>query len=101
MKIYPLIVISLFCLAHDMRAQWIQTNSPKHGGWTWALTTSGVTSAVSTDSGIYLSTDDGITWVQQDRSFRFACLQFFESDLFAGTSKDGLFHSTDSGRSWN
>lgn len=50
---------------------------------------------------VKLSTDNGMTWVEQDSSFveNTNCFAMIGGDLFAGTD-DGVFLSTDNGTSW-
>jgi ligand-binding sensor domain-containing protein len=56
----------------------------------------------NTDSGsVYVSTDDGLTWVERDSTFaeNVNCFATIDSSVFAGTN-DGVYCSSDNGHTW-
>ena len=58
-------------------------------------------SAIYPEKRVYYSTDDGATWVPTKFTFQTSCFASRSNgDIFAGTSYDGVFRSTDNGISW-
>ncbi len=54
--------------------------------------------------GVLLSTDDGINWIEINSGLinrEVNCLVLSGGDLYIGTSKSGVFRSTNNGSTWN
>ncbi|HZK77254.1 MAG TPA: hypothetical protein VFD13_10125 [Candidatus Kapabacteria bacterium] len=83
-----------------LRAQWVQTNGP-YGGFIYCLTVNGTNLYAGTDSGIFLSTNNGDNWrsLSKPSNDGINALAVSGARLFALTG-DGLFFTTDSGESW-
>ncbi|MFA7288560.1 MAG: fibronectin type III domain-containing protein [Melioribacteraceae bacterium] len=57
--------------------------------------------AGTVNGGIYLSTDNGITWNEIGlQNYHITSLVVNESNIYAGTWGDGTYLSTDSGKTW-
>jgi photosystem II stability/assembly factor-like uncharacterized protein len=80
-------------------------------GTTWMNFTEGLPSTIvdviifdsslliATNFGIYVSEDEGLTWIQSDYTEPVSCFYKIGTTLFAGTNA-GVFVSTDSGYTW-
>jgi photosystem II stability/assembly factor-like uncharacterized protein len=79
----------------------------------YCLASSGGTLFAGTNNGVYVSQDTGLSWNPSNSSAVFAaydsihrhepnilCLTVRDQDIFAGTSGQGIFQSTDNGASW-
>jgi photosystem II stability/assembly factor-like uncharacterized protein len=53
------------------------------------------------DHEILVSSDSGMTWLPGNSPVDIMCLAQRNSDLFAGTSTNGVFYSPDTGKSWS
>jgi photosystem II stability/assembly factor-like uncharacterized protein len=82
---------------------WIPAGSglPSNSGIA-SLVTSG-NDIFAGSSRIFLSTDNGATWTTSDSGLiptQITALVMMGDNLFAGTSRNGLYRSTDRGKSW-
>ncbi len=100
-KVIPIILI-LVIGALNAQAQWEQCNRP-YGGRINCLAVSGKTILAGATSGVYRSTDDGISWslfavglINKDINSLFVS----DTTIFAATNK-GLYRSTDNGNTWD
>ena len=77
---------------------WVETTGPSN---VKCFAASGDTIFVGNATGVYLSPDNGTTWISDglDSAAVFA-LVVFDGKVFAGTSGSGLFVSTNSGLNW-
>jgi photosystem II stability/assembly factor-like uncharacterized protein len=94
--------ILLVLLPNETRAQWVQTNWPV-GRWAYSFAVDGQSIYAGTDSGIFVSSDNGTRWVRPPApltSSAVTSLFAAGSAIFAGTWNDGAFRSPDQGRSW-
>ncbi|HUL44827.1 MAG TPA: T9SS type A sorting domain-containing protein [Bacteroidota bacterium] len=107
-----LLAMTVVCRPVLMTGQWTSNNGPVNG---WSIRS---VVAVSNDSGgtnlyaasqggVYLSTDNGITWDSSSATLAStfgqclaAALNGSSEDLFTGTESNGIFRSTDFGTSW-
>ncbi len=82
---------------------WQQTNGP-YGGYinALAINSSGYIFAGTQGSGVYLSTNNGTSWVQTSLpNLYISSLAINSSDyIFAGTDNNGVYLSTNNGTSW-
>lgn len=85
-------------------AQWVQTGILGGGGPNIkSLAATGKYVFAGTDSGVFVSTDEGATWSQSNTGLTdtsVPSLAVNDSEIFAGTH-DGVFYSTDHGATWN
>lgn len=95
--IYIILIIPSYSLT-----QWVHLNGP-YGGNIVCLTANGnKVFAGSENSGIYLSTDNGDSWVQKNNGLsdmRIVYLCSSNSNIFAATPYN-VFISSDNGNSW-
>jgi hypothetical protein len=96
----------LVLFTHTVSAQWVQIDSSRFkcfpemclavsGGNLFA----GTAFAVTTGSGVFISTDNGTSWTDALRVYAVYSLAVSGSSIFAGTWR-GVFRSTDNGTSW-
>ncbi len=84
---------------------WVQSNSGITNTTVRALSLSGGNLFAGTNSGVFLSTDDGTNWTPQGlsgiviNSIAIASIRSVGTDLYAGTN-DGVFLSTNNGSIW-
>ncbi len=93
-------LLSFLCVS-TVPAQWVQTNGP-YGGSTHCLAVAGTNLIAGTDSGVFVSTDNGNGWFQPDTGLTntsINCLASSGTTLFAGTG-EGVLCSTNNGMSW-
>ena len=91
---------ALFCIT-AASSQWLQTGGP-YGATIYSLTTTGTTVIAATLSGIYRTTNDGVSWSQATgipaNVYVVKVLQA-NGGVYAATSS-GPFLSTNSGVTW-
>lgn len=90
-----------FSLAGIASAQWIQTNSPK-GNRINTLSFSGMNMYAGTDSGLFLSTDRGLTWTEVDSGMTSKYvndLAIEGANIYAATIQ-GVWRSTVAAMTW-
>jgi photosystem II stability/assembly factor-like uncharacterized protein len=100
MKILIQILFFFFLVAQICFAQWIQTTGPS-GVSTFASSGTNLFAGGCT-IGVYISTDQGITWNNINSNLRdtcISCLAVIESNILAGTPS-GIYRSTDLGINW-
>ena len=100
MKKLFLILIAIFTIS-IANAQWQQCNGP-YGGWVVSMAVKGDTLFAGTSSGVYMSPNNGISWVDIGLKNQFILsLALKGSYVFAGTQNSGIYLSTDFGNTWN
>ncbi|MDP4232830.1 MAG: hypothetical protein Q8913_05665, partial [Bacteroidota bacterium] len=83
---------------------WSRTSGGLNDGVNALTAIGSILFAGTADSGVYRSTDGGLSWKQMNTgltSDTITALGIVGSNLFAGTTREGIFLSTDSGASWN
>jgi hypothetical protein len=98
--LFSSIFLLTFFFTPRARAQppWMETTGPSN---VKCFAASGDTIFAGDLTGLYLSPDNGQTWVSDGfDSATVATLAIFDGKIFAGTSGSGLFVSTNSGVSW-
>ena len=101
------LVIMLILLCSFASAQWLQTNGPT-GGNISSFAVSGTNLFAGTNSGVFLSTNNGTSWTSVSKGLTFTdvfALAVSGENLFAGTGISGgpdgdVFLSTNNGTSW-
>ena len=89
-------------------AQWQHTNLPNAGRTVTCIATSGTnifvgTGGISGGSGIFLSVDNGSTWIPVNNGLtdnNVLSLALNGTNIFAGTVNNGVFLSTNNGANW-
>ncbi len=85
-------------------AQWVQTGILGGGGPNVkSLAATGKYVFAGTDSGVFVSTDEGATWTLSNAGLTDTSVPSLladDSEVYAGTH-DGVFRSTDHGTTWN
>ncbi len=114
MKHKLVFIASLFSLAFfaalNANAQWMKTSCP-YASYVNCFVVSGTNLFAGTqDSGVYLSTDSGISWTEMSNGLPTSsgycpveCLVVSGTKIFAGlgnVAPGGVFRSTDGGKSW-
>lgn len=86
----------------NANAQWVQVT----GGINplmniYSFTVSGTNIFTGSDSGVYLSTNNGTNWTLTSLSGKLVySLATLGTDIYAGTSSNGVYRSTNNGTSW-
>ena len=96
------ILFFFFTVSQIHFSQWIQTNGP-YGGYVNCFTISGTNLFAGTNNGIFLSTNEGNSWIKiNNNSIDDYILALASKDtyLFACSGWSGVFRSTDNGTSW-
>ena len=89
----------------DNMISWKEMNTNFNNRETYAMETSGITVVVvATDNGVYASRDLASSYQRANvgltDSLNVTYLKFVGTTLFAGTKKEGVFMSADTGRTW-
>ena len=107
MKNKFLLIICNLALVNTGFAQWQPANNGLTGKWINVLTVDPTTNNIyaGTDKGVYLSTDDGRTWVRKNedflvKDFEVSTIATSGNNIFAGTGGAGIFLSTNNGSTW-
>src|ERR1017187_7922835 len=84
--------------------QWTQTNGP-YGGKIFSLAISGTNVFAGTNSGVYLSTNNGVNWTPTNNGLPISAgnvnaLAANGNNIYAGIGGSGVFLSTNNGSSW-
>ena len=103
MKFLTFLILIHFLIIYngESRADWWRTSGPS-GGTVYSLAISGINLFAGTDSGAYISTNDGDNWTKLNIgpvSVKVNALIVSGINLFAG-SDSGMFLSTNSGINW-
>lgn len=94
------VVIFVGTISTHVMAQWVQVNKDSKGIGALAVSGNNLF-AGSSDSGVFLSTNNGTSWTQTCLdSVSISTFAFSGTNLFAGTVHDGIFLSSDNGISW-
>ena len=96
-------ILLLIFLPGNTKSQWVNV-SGLGGGGTKALAVNGTNLFVGTEQGVYLSTDNGLTWTEVNNGLPATYIWYLKvsgNNLYACTGGVGLFRTTDSGASWS
>ena len=83
--------------------QWARTKGPEGVAVSSLATIDGTIYAGTEVNGVYVSTDDGLTWTARNagiETLEVTAIVSTPGYLFAGTFGGGVFRSTDGGQSW-
>ncbi len=98
--LFAFVLVLSFCSASHAQSNppWVETTGPSN---IKCFAASGDTIFAGSAAGLYLSPDNGTTWISDGlNSLAVFSLAAFDGKVFAGTSGSGLFISTNSGVSW-
>ncbi len=101
--LYTICLTSLlsFLSTDSVHSQWIQTNGPC-GGVVECFALSGTNVFAGTYGGVYLSTNNGNSWVNRGlTNTHIWSLATNGTKLLAGTNAKGIYLSTNDGSSWS
>ena len=98
------VLFLIFLLNHSMAvAQWNYANGP-YGAYTYGLMTKGSNVYAATFGGVFVSTDNGTSWLARNNSIEsIQCYSLAGSGniIFVGTYfGNGVYVSTDDGNNW-
>jgi len=100
MKKMPLLFV-FFLFTFQGEAQWVQANGLT-GQNVFCLAASGSNILAGSDSGVYLSTNNGLDWIRIKKTNSPAISFAVRGSLiFVGTAGSGVLSSSDSGKTWH
>ena len=104
-NVFVFITGILILLSQSLNAQWTQING-RPGGKTYNtnVLAAGDNLFVGTHGGVFLSTNNGISWSAVSNGLTdssIQCLAVNGGNIFAGTNSKGVFLSTNNGISWS
>jgi hypothetical protein len=98
------LIILLFFSFVQTKAQWQPTSGPYCDLLTKVTSNGGNVFAGCFEDGMFLSTDDGATWIAVNNGLGFNhsifSLTNIGGNVFAGTRNDGIFMTMNNGASW-
>ncbi len=100
-KITILLMLALIGLSAN--AQWVQTTCPTYLSDSYSIASDGTNIFVGSSSGIFLSTDNGLSWIAVNSGLTTIsvwALAINGTNIFAGTYSGGVFLSTNNGGNW-
>ncbi|MCE1164175.1 MAG: T9SS type A sorting domain-containing protein [Bacteroidetes bacterium] len=86
----------------NSNAQWVQVTSGINPLMNiYSFTASGTSIFTGSDSGVYVSTNNGTNWTLTALSGKLVySLATLGTDIYAGTTSNGVYRSTNNGTSW-
>ena len=98
-SLFFVLIIHLTSNIENCSAQWMQTNGPG-GGTVNSLAYNGSNIFAGTPYGVFISTNNGTTWILTALNNYVQSLAVSGNNIFAGTSPNGVFLSTNNGTNW-
>ncbi|MDH3269290.1 MAG: hypothetical protein OEM46_10595, partial [Ignavibacteria bacterium] len=98
--IFALSILTIFSSAFP---QWIRTNGPEGVAVRSLANIDGTIYAGTEVNGVYISTDDGITWIARNvgiETYGISSIISNQGYIFAGTFGGGVYRSSDEGVTW-
>ena len=99
-----LILLSVLLIIPSTFPQWARTNGPEGVAIRSLANIDGTIYAGTEVNGVYISTDDGITWTARNagiETYGVSSIISFQGFIFAGTLQGGVFRSSDGGLTWS
>ncbi|MFC2092581.1 hypothetical protein ACFLSV_01650 [Bacteroidota bacterium] len=95
------ILITLFLIVSFANAQWVQmSNGMGTNKNVWSLATSGDNIFAGTNSGVYISTNNGVNWSLTSLNNQSGNVLLINgNNIYTGTY-NGVFNSTNNGQNW-
>jgi len=102
MKKFIVLFAILINFINSANAQWEKTNGPYVALGIRCIALSGSNIFAGTESGVYLSTDNGSSWIAANMGIKTSIISLAVSgnNIFAGTLYLGIYLSKDNGNSW-
>ena len=100
-KVFAVLLIFLLSTTTEF-AQWTRQKAIE-GGFIRAMAMNGNYLFAGSDGGVFLSTDNGTSWIETSNGItntNIQALAIKNDTLFAGTKGAGVFRSIDNGTSW-
>jgi photosystem II stability/assembly factor-like uncharacterized protein len=88
----------------SISAQWTRTNGPEGVAIRFLTNIDGTIYAGTEVNGVYISNDDGVSWVARNvgiETYGISSIISFQGFIFAGTLQGGVFRSSDGGLTWS
>jgi photosystem II stability/assembly factor-like uncharacterized protein len=102
MKTFLLFLFSVI-LVSTSNAQWTRTNGPEGVSVSCLANINGIIYAGTQVNGVYISTDDGVSWIARNagiETYRISSIVSLHGFIFAGTFGSGVYRSSDGGVTW-
>jgi photosystem II stability/assembly factor-like uncharacterized protein len=95
-------IFILICVS-PVSAQWTRTNGPEGVAVSFLANIDGTIYTGTEVNGVYISTDDGLTWMARNsgiETYGISSIISFQGYIFAGTFGGGVYRSSDGGITW-
>ncbi len=102
-KIIYLFFLLILVLSLPIYPQWMRTNGPEGVAVSFLTNIDGIIYAGTEVNGVYISTDDGISWTALNagiETFEVTSILNYQGFIFAGTFGGGVYRSSDGGQTW-
>ncbi|NNG26388.1 MAG: hypothetical protein HKM87_02580, partial [Ignavibacteriaceae bacterium] len=102
-KVVTLLFFIILLSSLAIYPQWTRTNGPEGVAVRSLANINGTIYAGTEVNGVYISTDDGITWIARNEgieTYGISSIINFQGYIFAGTLGYGVYRSSDGGLSW-
>ena len=98
-----LIILFSLLVSWSASAQWIRTNGPQGVAVRFLTNINGTIYCGTEVNGIYISTDDGVSWIARNagiETYGVSSIISVQGYIFAGTLGAGVYRSSDNGINW-
>ena len=98
------LILLLLLIPFSTFPQWTHTNGPEGVAIRSLTNIDGTIYAGTEVNGVYISTDDGISWVARNvgiETYGISSIISFQGFIFAGSLQGGVFRSSDGGLTWS
>lgn len=95
--------IFLLIYVSQVSAQWTRSNGPEGVAVSFLANIDGTIYTGTEVNGVYISTDDGLTWMARNsgiETYGVSSIISFQGYIFAGTFGGGVYRSSDGGITW-
>jgi photosystem II stability/assembly factor-like uncharacterized protein len=102
-KIIALLCLFMLVLTLPIFPQWTRTNGPEGVAVRSLTSIEGTIYAGTEVNGVYISTDDGISWTARNagiETYGISSIISFQGFIFVGTFGGGVYRSSDGGITW-
>src|SRR5436190_20634132 len=102
-RVFSVALLIAVCIADTAHAQW-EKMTESYSGSNWCFAINGSNLFAGTSAGIFLSSDNGISWKKANVGMPVAtdvqALAIHGTNIFAGARNGGIFRSMNNGTSW-
>ncbi|MCW8961215.1 MAG: hypothetical protein OQK29_06605, partial [Ignavibacteriaceae bacterium] len=102
-KVGSLLFLFILILSLPIFPQWTRTNGPEGIAVSSLANINGIIYAGTEVNGVYISTDDGVSWTARNagiETYGISSIISFQGYIFAGTFGGGVYRSSDGGLTW-